>query len=226
MINRILIGLAIGGGAAVGAAGIAIGYSGAVSFSRGVEASVTTGALAYYACPNLGAVGQFHSGDRVYVTGIDESGEWLQVRAPHDLDDRAWVQREYVDPDEDFEAPLATCNAEVGELALAEGPTPTTTTTEPGDEEPDEVDEPEPTTTTAPATTTTTTAAPTTTTAPPATTTTTAPDHHHHHDRPDHDDDDRSGAGDRCHQPQSGDAQVDATPPAPARAIRGMRPHR
>jgi hypothetical protein len=173
MINRILIGLAIGGGAAVGAAGIAIGYSGAVSFSRGVEASVGTGALAYYACPNLGAVGQFHSGDRVYVTGIDESGEWLQVRAPHDLDDRAWVQREYVDPDEDFEAPLATCNAEVGELALADGPTPTTTTTEPGDEEPDEADEPEPTTTTAPATTTT--AATTTTTAPPATTTTTAP---------------------------------------------------
>jgi hypothetical protein len=177
MINRILIGLAVGGGAAIGAVGIGLGYSGALSFSRGAEASVTTGALTYYACPSLGAVGQFHAGDRVYVTGIDETGEWVQVRAPHDLDDRAWVQREYVDPDEDFEAPLATCNAEVGELALAEGPTSTTTTTEPTDEAPGEVDEPEPTTTTAPSTTTTTTtiAAPTTTTtSPPATTTTTA----------------------------------------------------
>lgn len=190
MINRLWIALGIGGAVAAGALGVGLGYSGAVFGGSRGAASLASGALTYYSCPATDAGGQFHHGDRVLVTGLDESGEWLQVRNPDNLDDRVWVLREYVDPDDELDLPVAGCTAEPGSFDQAAAPTTTSTpdTTLPeepedgeeGEEGQDDDEAEEPTTTTAPPTTVPTTAPPTTapTTAPPTTQptpTTTAP---------------------------------------------------
>jgi hypothetical protein len=173
LVNRLLLGAAIGGAVVAGAVGVGLGVSGALS-DGGPAGAVTRSALAYYLCPATGAAGELHDGDRVLVTGVDESGDWLQVRDPASLDRRVWVQREYVDPDRELEVPVADCSTEVRSFESAD-PAPTTTTTEttlPSETTEPEVPE-ETTTTTSPATTTT--APTTTTTTAPTTTTTTAP---------------------------------------------------
>ena len=180
MINRIVIGATVGAVAAAGAVGLALGYSGTVSFSRTAEASVSAGSLTYFTCPNAGAAGTFQHGDRVYLTGRDASGEWVEVRSPQDQNQRVWVQGDFVDPDEVVDLPAAECldgPLPVDEMALDA----TTTTTEVEtdelpDDEPVDPDVPEATTTTTtPPTTTTQPGQTTTTSAPAATTTTTAP---------------------------------------------------
>lgn len=179
MINRLVVGLAAAAATAAGVTGLVLGVSGAVSFGGDpVGAAVPEGGVTYFACPTTGAVGELHHGDRVYLTGQDESGDWVQVRSPQASTSRVWIRGEFVDPDEQVDLPVATCSSDVGELVLADGTaaavTTTTTTTEPVDEEPDE---PEDTTTTTagPSSTTTAPTAATTTTTAPATTTTTAP---------------------------------------------------
>ncbi|MFP4512178.1 MAG: hypothetical protein ACLFRV_04425 [Acidimicrobiales bacterium] len=174
MLNRLLIGVAAAAATAAGAVGLALGASGTVSFGGGpVGADVGGDGATYFACPNTGAVGELHDGDRVYLTGQDDSGDWVQVRSPLVSTSRVWIRGEHVDPDEQVDLPVATCSDEVGELELADDATTTTTTTEAVDQEPDE---PEETTTTVAPSTTATTAPPTTTpatTAPTPTTTTT-----------------------------------------------------
>ena len=94
LINRVVaVALAV---SAVGA-GVAVGCSGILPF--GTAAPATGGSLPYYLCPATGEAGEFHHGDRVLVTGVDASGNWLQVRDPAALERRVWVQREAVDPD-------------------------------------------------------------------------------------------------------------------------------
>ena len=127
MINRLWIALGIGGAVAAGALGVGLGYSGAVFGGSRGAASLASGALTYYSCPATDAGGQFHHGDRVLVTGLDESGEWLQVRNPDNLDDRVWVLREYVDPDDELDLPVAGCTAEPGSFDQAAAPTTTST---------------------------------------------------------------------------------------------------
>jgi hypothetical protein len=195
MINRIVLGATIGAVAAAGAVGLALGYTGTLSFSRGAEASVSTGSLTYFACPNTGALGAFSSGDRVYLTGQDDTGEWVQVRSPEDSTARVWIRSESVGPDEQVDLPVAGCSTEIGEFALGDAPSTTTTEVveeEPEDEEPvpDEPDQGPTTTvpgttptvpptiaptTTAPPTTVPPTTAPSTTVPPTTTTSTTAP---------------------------------------------------
>lgn len=187
MINRLWIALGIGGAVAAGALGVGLGYSGAVFGGSRGAASLASGALTYYSCPATDAGGQFHHGDRVLVTGLDESGEWLQVRNPDNLDDRVWVLREYVDPDDELDLPVAGCTAEPGSFDQAAAPTTTSTPDTTLPEEPEDGEEgeegqdgdeaEEPTTTTAPSTTVPTTAPPTTppTTAPTTTQPTTPP---------------------------------------------------
>lgn len=198
MINRILLGIAITAGVGAGAAGVALGYSGNGPFSStpAGSAPMSSQAAPYYLCPADGHLGRLSSGDRVYLTGIDESGVWVQLRAPGNPDDRVWVERRHVDPDRELELPTASCTSEMAEFERVDGTT-TTTAPEPDDdpEEPDgdtgqpdgDAEEPPATTgstttsttsTTSPSTTTSTTAPPTTTstTSPPTTTTTTAPD--------------------------------------------------
>lgn len=176
MVNRLLIGAAAAAATAAGAVGLALGASGTVSFGGGpVGAAVAGEGVTYFACPSTGAVGELHDGDRVYLTGQDDSGDWVQVRSPLVATSRVWIRGELVDPDEQIDLPIASCSDEVGELALADGAAATTTTTtEPVDKEPDPAEDTTTTTTVAPSTTTTTAPATTTpTTTPPRTTTTT-----------------------------------------------------
>lgn len=164
LINRVVaVALAV---SAVGA-GVAVGYSGILPF--GTAAPVTGGSLPYYLCPATGEAGEFHHGDRVLVTGVDASGNWLQVRDPAALERRVWVQREAVDPDSELDTPVAECSTDVRRLEVLV-PEESTTTTLP---EGTTTTVPEETTTTTVPATTTSTAGPTTTTRPQTTTTTT-----------------------------------------------------
>lgn len=172
MINRIVVGLAITGAIGAGAVGVALGHSGNSPFSNTSPPSVPdSGGAPYYLCPGGGDLGQLTDGARVYLTGVDDSGDWVQVRAPGNLADRAWVERHHVDPDRQVDLPTASCGTEVGELERADA-APTTTMPESVDEpqqsEPegdDEGEEPAVTTTS----TTTSITPPTTTITPPTT---------------------------------------------------------
>src|SRR5690606_29112821 len=153
------------------------GYNGVLPFGSTAGATITGGGLPYYLCPATAEAGEVHDGDRVLVTGVDESGNWLEIRDPQSLEARVWVQREYVDPDRDLDVPVAPCALEVGRfdrLASAEETTTTTTTTTTLPDE-ETTTTTTTTTTTVPSTTTTTAPATTTSTAPTTTTTTAAP---------------------------------------------------
>ena len=59
--------------------------------------------LVAYRCPAEGEVATFVSGDRVYATGRDASGAWLEVRDPLALEARVWVEIAAVEPDRSFD---------------------------------------------------------------------------------------------------------------------------
>jgi hypothetical protein len=177
MINRALIGAAVGGAVAAGAVGLALGWSGTVSLVADATAPVASPAtLPYHPCPGTEAMGRFQQGDRVYLTARDDSGQWVQVRSPENQNDQVWVLRQYVDPDAEVDLPLSECGIGGGELLAADAPTTTVADEgDPVDSTIPETSEPAPTTevtepppvptTTAPATT----VAPAPTTAPPVT---------------------------------------------------------
>lgn len=180
MINRLLLGLAVGGVATVGAVGVGLGYSDTVSLvADDAPVPGSAGSLTYFGCPNVGPMGELRDGDRVYLTGRDGSGGWVQVRSPEHRNERVWVRGEHVDPDSVVDLPAEDCSSEPGEMALVDPDAPTTTTssvpetiapetTEPSDDTPTTAP-----TTTQPGQTTTTTAPPATTTSTTTTTTTT-----------------------------------------------------
>lgn len=173
MINRVVTGLLVSSAVA---AGVWLGYNGVLPFGSTAGATITGGGLPYYLCPATAEAGEVHDGDRVLVTGVDESGNWLEIRDPERLEARVWVQREYVDPDRDIDVPVAPCSLEVGRFDRLASPDETTTTTTTTTTLPDgeTTTTTTTTTTTVPSTTTTTAPAPTTSTAP-TTTTTAAP---------------------------------------------------
>src|SRR5690606_7328604 len=153
MINRLLIAgaaTAVAGGLATG---VALGATDTVSVLE--EEVVETGdALAgLRPCPGLDPVAQLRGGDRVFLTGRSDDGEWLQLRSPFDADDRFWIEADLVTGDDDVDAlPTATCGDVELTLTLPDGSevvVTTTTTTVPGETT---------TTTTEPEETTTTTA--------------------------------------------------------------------
>ena len=172
MINRALIGAAVAGACVVGVAGFVIGFNG----GGDNDASVAPAGVGYHACPESGVIGELGSGDRVFLTGTDESGGWVQLRSPQSESARVWIPAEAVDPDEAVDLPAATCAPGEFEMAMAG----VTETTEPdddeeveGDDEGEEVEEVDGEEVEEPGVTTTTAApGPTTTTAPGATPTT------------------------------------------------------
>jgi len=114
----------IAGGAVVGV-GVGVATGGADSIE--VLASVST-----FDCPAGATVGALHSGDRVFATGRDDSGAWLEVRAPRDQRARVWVEARYVTPDNDTAGlDVRSCD-EQGEVAFAPAAGDTTATTTPG----------------------------------------------------------------------------------------------
>lgn len=149
MLNRVMIGLAAAGAATVVGVGVWLGTSGTVDLvdEDSAPATVTesdAGSVAYFACPNQVALGVLRAGDRVYLTGQDADGEWVEVRSPLDDGSSAWVRADVVDPDREADLPEVDCNPAV--LALA-----ATMATVPEEEVPEEtpiVDDEVPTTTT------------------------------------------------------------------------------
>src|SRR5690606_40707063 len=111
MINRVVTGLLASRAVA---AGVWLGYNGVWPVGSTAGATNAGGGRPYYLCPATAEAGEVHDGDRVLVTGVDESGNWLEIRDPERVEARVWVQREYVDPDRDIDVPVAPCSLEVG----------------------------------------------------------------------------------------------------------------
>lgn len=104
--------VATSGLVALAAAGVVLGATGTVDLVGDQEASVVAPAeVAYYDCPDGGALGNLHGGDRVLATGVDGSGDWVEVRSPLDLDARVWVPGEAVEPDRSLDdLPAVECS--------------------------------------------------------------------------------------------------------------------
>ena len=125
---RLLGGL----GAAGVIAGSVIGFT-ALKPAESAGASamiVQTQQYSLYDCPNGGLRGTARPGDRVFVTGRDESGEWLELRDPRNQSTRAWVPVDAVDPDAVADVPVVPCNPAV-ELLAGEAATTSTSSTVP-----------------------------------------------------------------------------------------------
>ena len=196
MINRVLIAVAVGAVVVSVAVGAALGASGTVDLVGEPSTVVPMDAVSFRICPAGAEVGQLHRGDRIYLTGVDESGGWVELRSPQNLDERVWMQTAYVTADDTLDdLPVVSCGLAEYQLALPGGQTvdvttTTTTTTTLPEASTTTVDEQaastttsrtpttRPTATSAPPTTkatTTTTTVPATTTTKPTTTTTTKP---------------------------------------------------
>lgn len=145
------------------AGGVALGATGTVDVV-GEPADVVLAAdvVPIHACPDADEVGTLVRGDHVWTVAQDPTGDWLQVRSPDDLFDRAWVRAEFLVP-EGSTADLATVDCAGHDVTVDAGVAApeATTTSESTTSAPDE------TTTTALDETTSTT--PDVTAQPPAT---------------------------------------------------------
>ena len=127
------------------------------------EVIVQTQRYSLYDCPDGGLRGTALPGDRVFVTGRNEAGDWLELRDPRNQSNRAWVPAGAVDPDAVADVPVVPCNPAVAMVTGAATSTTTTTSV------------PETTTTTTAPETTTTIAATTVPVTTPVTTKPTVP---------------------------------------------------
>jgi hypothetical protein len=155
------LALVLGGSAVAGLVlGGLLGFFGLLDLTAEPELAATAATATYYDCPNGAASGRVTRGDRVYITGRDADGSWIQVRDPRSVQARVWLRAAHVLPDEAIDGlPVLSCGLPV--TAFVEIPDTTTSSTQAT------------TTTTEAATTTaaTTTTTQVTTTAPPADTT-------------------------------------------------------
>jgi len=148
--------LALGGTAGAGLLiGGLLGFLGGLDLVDEPAQTAAAATASFYDCPDGEPLGTVTRGDRVFITGRDDSGSWVQVRSPLAVSTRAWIRATHVLADSStVDFPVLACHVpvEVVVVSLA-----TTTTTE------------------APPTTDTTAAPPTTdtTAAPPPTTGTT-----------------------------------------------------
>ncbi len=111
--------------AAGGAAGFVVGDRDAPSESV-VEGAVdhASGVAPVRTCPNGDVVTELGSGDRVHVTAIDPSGDWLELRDPLDLGRRVWIERSAVDPDRSLDdLDVIACGERVAYAAGSTVPT-------------------------------------------------------------------------------------------------------
>jgi hypothetical protein len=107
----LLVLAALGGGAVIGAA---LGASGTIDLLA-ESAAVSPGAdgASYYECPAGLSLGTLYRGDRVYLTGRDDSGEWVEVRSPRHLDDRVWLRAAHVEADAAVALQVRSCQVPV-----------------------------------------------------------------------------------------------------------------
>jgi hypothetical protein len=146
----------IGGATVAGLVlGAVLGFSGGLDLVDEPARVAATATATFYDCPEGEPLGSVARGDRVFITGRDQSGGWVQVRSPLAVNTRAWIRTAHVLPDDSTGAlSVRSCHVPVEVIAVSA--TTTTATVEP--------------TTTSSSTTTTSVAPPTTTTtlAPPA----------------------------------------------------------
>lgn len=119
--------------AGLGAVGLVVG--GALGFTAlkpadddtaGFGATVEVQQYSLYDCPGGAPSGVAYPGDRVYITGRDESGGWLEVRDPRNQGSTLWVPSSAVDPDTVIDVPIRSCDEPI-ELIAVEATTTTTT---------------------------------------------------------------------------------------------------
>ncbi|MEQ1873524.1 MAG: hypothetical protein ABL953_07340 [Ilumatobacteraceae bacterium] len=117
----------------LGVAGLAVG--GTLGFtvlspdddgSGGVAVDVQQYSL--YDCPDGALVGSAYAGDRVFVTGRDESGGWLEIRDPRNESVVLWVPTGAVDPDAVIDVPVHECEEPIEAVVVDESTTTTVTT--------------------------------------------------------------------------------------------------
>lgn len=116
----VLVLAALAGG---GLIGVALGASGAIDLiGEPVAVAPATASASYYDCPAGTSLGLLHRGDRVFLTGRDGSGDWIEVRSPRHLDDRVWMRAAHVEADAVVDLQVRSCR--VSAVAIVE----TTTT--------------------------------------------------------------------------------------------------
>jgi len=123
-----LLAVVLGAGAAVGAV---LNIAGVVELTGGATDSIAAPATAsYYDCPDGAALGVLGQGDRVFLTGRDDSGTWVEVRSPVSSETRVWMRARQVVPDGDTSGlTFRDCVVPVGVIAGEETTTTTSTTT-------------------------------------------------------------------------------------------------
>ncbi|HTH07760.1 MAG TPA: hypothetical protein VMS14_10790 [Ilumatobacteraceae bacterium] len=91
--------------------------------------AVVVDGYALYDCPDGSPAGSARPGDRVWVTGRDDAGAWLQIRDPRDPARHRWVVASAVVPDDATASvdavPVASCD--VTTVLVVSGNTSTTT---------------------------------------------------------------------------------------------------
>ena len=205
-------------------AGVVAASSGAVDVIGDGTARAPRDQVAITACPDGETIGTLRRGDRVYATGTDTSGDFVEIESPWVDGERVWVASGDIDPDDTLDGlPESDCDPSAFSITLANGERVVVTTTVPEDaddedEDQDQEDDQEEvvddTATTTPATTrpdstTTTTRATTTTSTTTTSTTTTSTTT-------------TSTAQRTC---DASMRNTSAAPPAAAAALRGHKSH-
>ena len=118
--------IAVGGGAAVG---VALDQGGAFG-GDGETTVVALDAVNVTDCPAGAVLGQLHRGDRVFATGRDQDGDWIEIRDPAALANRIWIDAPYLVPDSDLaRLPVHDCATTTTTPADAAPADPGATTT-------------------------------------------------------------------------------------------------
>jgi hypothetical protein len=83
----------------------------------------------YFDCPGGSALDILIRGDRVFLTGKDASGGWVQVRHPFDASGRVWMHAAHVTADAVVDLPVVPCDTPVESTTSTSAPTDDSTTT-------------------------------------------------------------------------------------------------
>ena len=88
--------------------------TGAVSLLGETGTVADAANASYFDCPDGTAIGAFGRGDRVLITGRDDSGDWAEVRSPEAANARVWMRSRQVLADRDTTGlPVVGCNVPV-----------------------------------------------------------------------------------------------------------------
>ena len=128
-VSRLLPVLGVAGLAVGGALGFTVLQPDDEESPAGVALELPQHSL--YDCPGGTLISSAYAGDRVYVTGRDESGGWLEIRDPRNEYLVRWVQADSVDPDALVDVPVHECDQTLGTVPFDETSATSVATTDP-----------------------------------------------------------------------------------------------